>query len=110
MFLLRELRDGYGYTASYSSLRRRVVDMRPREIAEPEVRFETGPGIQTQGDWAACGIWPLGDGTAALHAFVAVLGFSRMVAVRFATDRTRRTTLRAIVRCVDDLGGDGQCS
>jgi transposase len=28
-----------------------------------------------------------------------------MVAVRFATDRTRRTTLRAIVRTADDLGG-----
>jgi hypothetical protein len=28
-----------------------------------------------------------------------------MVALRFATDKTRPTTLRSIVRCVDDLGG-----
>ena len=28
-----------------------------------------------------------------------------MVAVRFATDKTRPTTLRSIVRCTDDLGG-----
>jgi len=103
--LLRELVDDYGYTASYTSLRRRVAALRPLQTAEPEVRFETGPGIQTQGDWTDCGVWPLGDGAAELHAWVAILGFSRMVAFRFATDQTRRTTLRAIVRTCDDLGG-----
>ncbi len=46
--LVRELRADYGYTASYASLRRRVVELRPRETAEPELRFETGPGIQAQ--------------------------------------------------------------
>jgi transposase len=103
--LHRELRDGYGYTGSYTSLRRRVVERRPRAGAEPEVRFETDPGHQTQGDWTSCGTWPLGDGAAPLFAFVAILGCSRMVAVRFATDKTRPTTLERIVRCVDDLGG-----
>jgi transposase len=103
--LLRELRDGYGYTGSYTSLRRRVAVLRPHVDAEPEVRFETGPGIQTQGDWADCGTWPLGDGGAQLYAFVAILGCSRMPAIRFALDKTRPTTLDRIVRCVDDLGG-----
>ena len=37
--LLRELREAYGYTASYASLRRRVVGLRPAPEAEPEVRF-----------------------------------------------------------------------
>ena len=55
-------RRRYGYTGSYTSLRRRVVELRPRQTAEPELRFETGPGIQTQGDWTDCGVWPLGDG------------------------------------------------
>jgi transposase len=103
--LLRELRDGYGYSGSYASLRRRVVVLRPNETAEPELRFETGPGVQIQGDWTECGIWPLGEDAAELHAWVAILGFSRMVAVQFATDQTRRTTLRAIVRTCADLGG-----
>lgn len=103
--LLRELREQYGYSGSYTSLRRRVVVLRPRDTAELELRFETGPGIQTQGDWTSCGVWPLGDGSAELYAFVAILGCSRMVGIRFATDKTRPTTLRAIVRCVDDLGG-----
>ena len=103
--LHRELREGYAYTGSYTSLRRRVVKLRPTETAEPELRFETGPGIQTQGDWTDCGVWPLGDGAVDLYAFVAILGCSRMIGIRFATDKTRATTLRAIVRCVDDLGG-----
>ena len=103
--LLRELHDDHRYTGSYASLRRRVTLLRPATTAEPELRFETGPGIQTQGDWTDCGTWPLGDGSAELHAWVAVLGCSRMLAFRFATDKTRRTTLRAIVRTTDDLGG-----
>jgi len=103
--LLRELRDDYGYAASYTSLRRRIVVLRPDDADEPEVRFETGPGVQTQGDWTDCGTWPLGDGHATLHAWVAILGFSRMLAVRFATDKTRATTLCAIIGTVADLGG-----
>ena len=103
--LLRELTTEYGYLGSYASLRRRVVGLRPAVTGEPILRFETGPGIQTQGDWADVGAWPLGEGTADLFAFVAILGCSRMVAIRFATDKTRPTTLRSIVRCVDDLGG-----
>lgn len=82
-----------------------MVELRPHDDVEPEVRFETGPGIQTQGDWADCGVWPLGDGAVELYAWVAILGYSRMVAVRFAVDKKRPTTLDQIVRCVDDLGG-----
>jgi hypothetical protein len=78
--LLRELTTEYGYTGSYASLRRRVVLLRPAVTGEPVLRFETGPGIQTQGDWADVGAWPLGEGTADLFAFVAILGCSHDVA------------------------------
>ncbi len=102
--LLRELRE-LGYSASVASLRRRLRILRPAALAEPLIRFETGPGVQSQGDWTDCGTWPLDDGSALLHAWVTVLGCSRMVALRFATNKTRATTLAAIVRCIDDLGG-----
>jgi len=36
---------------------------------------------------------------------VEILGYSRMVAVRFATDTTRATTLRLLVAALGDLGG-----
>ena len=61
---------------------------RPRRPS-PSCASRPDPAIQTQGDWADCGTWPLGDGSAELYAFVAILGCSRMVAVRFATDKTR---------------------
>ena len=103
--LYREVAE-LGYVGSYPSFARRVRALRPTEQdADPEVRFETSPGVQVQGDWADCGDWLLGGQLRTLHAFVAVLGFSRMVAVRFATDKTRATTLRLLTECLHELGG-----
>lgn len=53
--------------ASAHPAERRAV---PREEVEPEIRFETDPALQTQGDWADCGVWPLGDGAVELFAYV----------------------------------------
>jgi transposase len=103
--LERELRADYGYRGSYTSLRRRINPLRPRDDAEPVIRFETSPGVQIQGDWTDCGLWPIGEGSAPLYAWVSILGYSRMPAVRFSIDKTRPSTLRAIVRTLDDLGG-----
>jgi transposase len=69
------------------------------------VRFETDPGIQVQVDWTDCGHWLLGTELRKLHALVEIFGYSRMVAVRFATDTTRPTTLRLLVATLEDLGG-----
>lgn len=103
--LLREVIE-LGYEGSYPSFARRVRALRPaEEPTEPQVRFETDPGVQVQADWADCGCWLLGDELIPLYAFVAILGFSRMVAVRFATDKTRPTTLRLLTECLLDLGG-----
>lgn len=103
--LVRELRE-LGYEGSYPSLVRRVRELRgPAHKAEPVVRFETDAGRQLQGDWADCGLWLVGDRLTELYAFVAVLGFSRMVALRVSTDKTRPTTLRLVVECFSDLGG-----
>ena len=76
-----------------------------RDDAEPIVRFETAPGVQVQGDWTDCGTWPIGDGSAPLYAWVSILGYSGRPAMRFRLDKTRSSTLRAIVRTIDDLGG-----
>lgn len=103
--LFRELRDDHGYLGSYPTLVRVVRELRPAVVDEPVVRFETDPGHQAQGDWADCGRWLLGDRLVDLYAWVCVLGFSRMCAVRFATDKTRPTTLRLIVDTLLDLGG-----
>jgi transposase len=103
--LLREVRD-LGYEGSYPSFARRIRPLRPeRAEIDPPIRFETDPGLQAQVDWAHCGRWLLGGELIELYALVLVLGFSRMMAVRFATDTTRATTLDLLVRLIDDVGG-----
>lgn len=100
-----ELQRDYNYVGSYRAFSRQLLLIRPAEAKDPEIRFETGPGIQTQADWAHVGLWPLGDSMAELHAMVAILGFSRAPAIRFAGDCTRTTSFQRVVRCLDDLGG-----
>jgi transposase len=100
-----ELQRHYDYVGSYRAFSRHLMALRPPEAKDPEIRFETGPGIQTQADWAHLGLWPLGDSMAELHTMVAILGFSRAPAIRFAIDCTRATSFQRLVHCFDDLGG-----
>ena len=48
--LHHELQSEYGYASSYWTFPRQLVPLRPPVLAEPEVRFETAPGVQTQAD------------------------------------------------------------
>jgi transposase len=100
-----ELCADYGYHGSYPAFTRHLRSLRPAAQVEPEVRFETDPGVQIQMDWAHFGALPLGDGPADLYGMVAVLGCSRAPSIRFATDRTRPTALERVVACLADLGG-----
>jgi transposase len=100
-----ELCRDYGYAGSYPAFARHLRGLRPAQVHDPEIRFETDPGVQTQADWAHLGVWPLADGMVELHAMVAILGCSRAPAIRFATDCTRPTSFERLVRCLDDLGG-----
>jgi transposase len=103
--LHHELCRDYGYTGSYPAFIRHLRPLRPVSTNEPLVRFETDPGVQLQTDWAHLGVWPLGESTAELFGLVAILGFSRVPAVRLATDHTRSTTLARFIWCAHDLGG-----
>ncbi len=55
-----ELRHHYQYEGSYPAFQRHLRPLRPAVVRDPEIRFETGPGEQTQADWAELGPWPLG--------------------------------------------------
>lgn len=103
--LHHEVCRDYGYTGSYPSFARHLEVLRPQQRREPEIRFETAPGIQVQADWAHFGAFPLGDGHVELYGLVAILGYSRAPAIRFATDRTRQTTFACLLHSLDDLGG-----
>src|SRR5215469_9014055 len=103
--LYHELCREYSYAGSYPAFIRHLRVLRPLSATEPVVRFETAPGVQVQADWAHLGVWPLEESVAELFGLVAILGASRVPAVRLAADHTRPTTLERLVRCLDDLGG-----
>jgi transposase len=103
--LHHELEEQYGFTGSYASFQRQLRLLRPALVREPEIRFETDPGCQTQTDWAHVGVWPVDSEPRELFALVSILGYSRRPAVRFALDRTRTTTLTRLALTLDDLGG-----
>jgi transposase len=100
-----ELRADYRYQGSYPAFQRQLRLLRPAVVRDPEIRFETDPGVQTQADWADLGLFPLGDQMVELHAMVAILGSSRAPALRFALDKTRPTSLERLCWCFHDLGG-----
>ena len=100
-----ELRHEYGYVGSYPAFERHLRLIRPARVSDPEIRFETGPGVQTQVDWAKLGLWPLGDQMVELSAMVGILGCSRAPGIRFAAEQTRRVSFERVLHCLVDLGG-----
>ena len=105
--LLEELR-GMGYRGSIWPLRRYLATLeRPERLASKlTVRFETPPGKQAQADWASCGRFQDAVGRlVAISAFVMVLGFSRMLFVRFTTSMKLPELLRCHLAAFDYFGG-----
>jgi transposase len=87
LVIYRELCE-QGYKGSYSLLKQYIREHKPKEKPEPLIRFETEPGKQMQVDWGQ-----MRGGRHPLYAFVATLGYSRMLFVAFATD-TRFDSLK----------------
>lgn len=84
--LFREIKE-QGYSGGISLLRQYLLRYRGTPEPQPVVRFETPAGKQMQVDWGQ-----MRGGKSPLHAFVAVLGFSRALFVMI-TDNMRYDTL-----------------
>jgi transposase len=80
--LYRELK-AQGYEGSYPSLVRYLRPWREesRDAEASTVRFETGPGEQSQVDWGSAWVW-LGKERVRVHVFTMVLGYSRRIFAR----------------------------
>jgi len=76
--LFEEIRDR-GYAGGYSRLKAIVAPWREEGRERAFVRFETGPGEQSQMDWGHFGNW---EGRR-LYGFVLTLSYSRMRYVEF---------------------------
>lgn len=88
-----------GYTGGYSQLSEYVRQVRPVEV-EPLVRFETPPGHQAQVDFAHFRV-PWGR----RWALLVVLGYSRLLWVRFYPRQTMQTLLRGLEQAFGFFGG-----
>lgn len=92
--------QGVGYTGSYSTVRNYVRRVRPRPEPEPLIRFETEPGEQAQVDFAEFRL-PWGK----RFALLVVLGYSRLLWVRFFPRQTMQTLFTGLEQSFEFLGG-----
>lgn len=97
--LLREVRAA-GYPGSYNQVKRYVRRVRPRPPADPVVRFETPPGHQAQVDFARFSL-PWGT----RRALIVVLGYSRLMWVRFYPRETMATLFEGLDEAFRAFGG-----
>jgi transposase len=106
MAIWQRLRENYGYTGSYSAVRRFVRHLAPT-VPEAFVRVNTGPGEDLQVDFKSVG--PLYDpATGRLrtaYAFVATLCYSRHQYAELVFDQKVPTWIALHRRAFDFFGG-----
>ena len=89
-----------GYPGGITQLRDDVARVRPCPEPEPVIRFETAPGLQAQLDFADFR-FPWGK----RHALLVVLGYSRLLWVRFYPRQTMRTVIAGLEAAFAYFGG-----
>jgi transposase len=89
-----------GYTGGMSQLRAFVRRTRPQVIVDPVVRYETPPAHQAQVDLAECQ-FPWGK----RHALLVVLGYSRLLWLRFYERQKMQTLFSGIEESFHFFGG-----
>jgi len=105
--LLEEIRP-MGYSGSIDVLCRFIRPLKgeQRRRAKATVRFETPPGHQAQIDWAHCGRFKDAAGTpVSIYVFTMVLGFSRMLFVKFTTSMDLPMLLECHLEAFSFFGG-----
>ena len=102
--LLEELRQR-GYKGGYTTLRRKVRQLRGTPRRLPVERFETAPGVQGQMDYATYTIDFTQEGRRKVHLFGYLLGYSRREYLHFTPAQDMETTLREHVCAFEHLDG-----
>lgn len=97
--LFEEIRAA-GYPGGYTQVKEYVREDRPRPSEEPVVRFETEPGQQGQVDFAHFRL-PWGR----RYALLVVLGYSRLLWLRFYPRQDMRTLIRGLETAFRFFGG-----
>lgn len=92
-----------GYTGKITQLRNYLHSLKPKSKPDPIIRFETKPGEQMQVDWGEFKM-----GTVKLHAFIAILGYSRMTYVQFTDNEKVETLIECLQNAFEYFGGTVQ--
>ncbi|WP_166246135.1 IS21 family transposase [Paenibacillus turpanensis] len=93
-----------GYSGSVTTLRYFMRPLRPIVASKATERFETKPGEQAQVDWGHFRVdW--NHTKKQLHAFVMVLGYSRMMYLESTEDEKLETLMGCHERAMDYFGG-----
>ncbi len=104
--LWREVKE-LGYAGGYTAVTDYLRQVRPREPALFEVRFETPPGHQAQVDFAQFRVTFEDEPTTprVVWLFSMVLGHSRHLWARFVLHQDLQTVLRCHIAAFGDRGG-----
>lgn len=89
-----------GYPGGYTQVKDYVREVRPGASAEPVLRFETPAGFQGQVDFGSFNL-PWGR----RHALLVVLGYSRLLWLRFYPRQTMETLIRGLESAFESFGG-----
>jgi len=100
------LKDEYGYTGSYSTIKAYTHNLKEEKQKEVTVRFETSPGLQCQIDWKEelTLISKLKE-VFTINIFLAVLGYSRYKYIELTLDRSQPTLFKCLTNTIKYYGG-----
>ncbi|MFL6570310.1 MAG: IS21 family transposase [Burkholderiales bacterium] len=99
------LRDDYGYAGSVDLVRKRMAELRPREL-RPAQRTGYRPGQVMQVDWAEMPTRPrIAGRERRVYALICSLPFSGASTAHFSFDMTIESFLEGHVRAFEWLGG-----
>jgi transposase len=94
-----------GYTGGYSILCERVGQLRPGPQTPWVERFETGPGVQAQMDYAVYTLDFTQEGRRRVNLFSLILSYSRRQYLRFVETQDQETTQRQHILAFQHLDG-----
>lgn len=103
----QRLRDNYGYTGSYSSVRRYVRRLRPSTGEDAVIRVHTEPGEELQVDFGSVGklFDPKCGRLRTAYVFVATLCYSRHQYAELVFDQKVSTWISLHKRAFEAFGG-----